>query len=73
MDVSRTENNPPNHRQKERHQHLTNFLESREDAPLGHLVGVLAVLARQNQRQEQNGVVRALGDEGPVGAVPETR
>ena len=67
------EDNPPKHRQEERQQHLPGLLEGREDAPFGHLVGVLAVLARQYQRQEQNGVVRAPGDEGPVGAVPETR
>ena len=69
----RPENNPPNHRQEESQKHLPQFLEGREDAPFGHLVGVLAVLAREDERQEQNGVVRAPGDEGPVGAVPETR
>ncbi len=66
------ENNPPNDRQEERQQHLPCFLQGREDASFGHLVGVLAVLARQYQRQEQQCVVRSPGDERPVGAVPET-
>ena len=72
-DALRPENNPPNDRQKERQKHLPGLLEGREQSSFGHLVGVLAVLARQYQRQEQNGVVRAPGDERPVRAVPETR
>lgn len=69
----RTENNPPDDCKEKRQQHLPSLLEGREDAPFGHLVGVLAVLARQYQRQKQNGVVCAPSNEGPIRTVPETR
>lgn len=72
-DALRPEDNPPNHRPEERQQHLPSLLQGWEEAAFGHLVGVLAVLARQYQREEQDGVVRAPSDERPVGAMPKTR
>ena len=70
-DAFSPKDDPSDHGQEERQKHLSSLLESRQDASFSHLIGVFAVLARQDQGQEQEGVVGAPYDESPVGAMPE--
>ena len=71
-DALRPEDDPADHHQHERQHHLTRLLERGQHPALGHLIRVLPVPPQQNQRQEQQGVIRAPRDERPVRTVPET-
>ncbi len=71
-DTVRPEYDPPEDDEQESQQHLSDLLEGGEQASVGDHVAIFAVLAQQDQREEKQGVVRAPGDEGPVGPVPES-
>ncbi len=70
-DALRTEDNPADDDQQKSGAHPARFLYRGEQASLRRHIRVSAVLAHNEQWQEQHGMIGSPADERPVGAVPE--
>ena len=71
VNVLRAEDNPSDNNQQEGDKHLAYLFYIRKQAALGYHVFVLAILAHDEQRQEQQSVKSSPADESPVGSVPK--
>ena len=56
------------HKSKE---HLKKFFPRRQQSSFGDLVGVFAVFAEEDEREEEEGMVCAPGNKCPIGAMPK--
>ena len=65
------EDDPANDDENKGQKHLATFLNVRQEAVLSYCVAVLAVLAHQDKREEEQRMVCAPGNERPVHPVPE--
>ena len=51
---------------------MEGFFPCGQESSFGNLVRVFAVLAKENEREEKEGVVGSPSYKGPIGSVPET-
>ena len=72
LDAVGTEEYPSHGCQEEGEEHLAQLAESGQQAACGNHIGVAAVAAQQDERQEKDGMIGSPGHEGPVGPMPET-
>ena len=70
-DAGGTEDNPTHHGEHESQGHLTQLFQRGQHTAGSNDIGVFAVLAQQDERQEEAGMVESPGEESPVGAMPE--
>ena len=68
----RTEDDPAEDNKKECTKDLEGFFPCRQESSFGYLVRIFAVFAKEDEREEKEGVVCAPSYESPVGAMPES-
>ena len=66
-----TEDDPADDDKAEGDEHLQGFAPSGEKATFGDLVGVFAVCTKENEREEEDGVICSPRKECPIGTVPD--
>lgn len=65
------EDNPANNGKGKSQEDLQGFFPCWQQASFGNLVGVFAVLAQKNEREEKQSVIGAPSNKRPIGTVPE--
>ena len=68
----RAEDDPAKDDKEEGTENLEGFFPCGQESTFGYLVGVFAVLAKENEWEEKEGVVGSPSYESPVRAMPET-